>query len=375
MSQRSLATPGFVSYRALFSLASLRFVLVRVLVGLVVAELAVRILSPEVEFIQKSMFNQDPTVWFRMKPNYTGTMSKKEVPIATNSLGLRDREIGPRRPGVPRILVFGDSLMFGYGVAIEDTATRILEQILRERLGHEVEVVNAAVAGYSTLQAARSFALLANAVKPDIALLAFGVLNGGRMNVTFSEQNRRTARMTEGSAEHRVQQFIKGKIQWLRDTSQLSLLVKRRMAPRRELSGMDVHAVDVSPQDEAGLRLIEQSIKEFAQATAQHGVRSGVVIIPSHKQVDPKLWQEMLLKHNLPGALYAPDQPDKRLQDYARKEAIPVLDLRAPIAARALDGFYWDGDGEHWEPHGHRIVAEILADYLVQAGFLATGQH
>lgn len=375
MSARSPETPAALSYRALLSLANLRLFLVRILIGLVLAELAVRLLSPEVEFIQKSMFNQDPTVWFRMKPNYVGAMSKKAVPVSTNSWGLRDRELGARKPGVTRILVLGDSLMFGYGVEIEDTATRILEQILRQRLGRDVEVVNAAVAGYSTLQSARSFELLANEVQPDIALLTFGVLNGGRMNVTFSEQNRRTARQAKGSAEQRLEQFIKGKVQWLRDSSQLALLVKRRMAPRRELSGMEVHAIDVSPQDEAGLRLMEQSMKEFAQATARRGVRSGVIIIPSHKQVDPKLWQEILLKHNLPGALYAPERPDKRLEDYARREAIPVLDLRAPIAARPLDGFYWDGDGEHWEPHGHRIVAEILADYLVQGGFLETDRR
>lgn len=366
----SSTTLRVVRYRDLCTLRNFGKLLLQVVVGLVLAELAVRWLSPEVEFIQKSMFNQDPAVWFRMKPNYQGAMSKKAVPVSTNSWGLRDREFGPRKPGVPRILVLGDSLMFGYGVTIEDTATRILEEILRQRLGHDVEVVNGAVAGYSTLQSARSFSLLAADVQPDVVLLTFGVLNGGRMNVIFSEQNRTVARLESGSAAHRLNQFIKGKVQWLRDASQLSLLLKRRFAPRREFSGMDVHAIHVSEKDEEGLRLIEQSMMEFFQAASERQVRSAVIIIPSHKQVDPELWQELLLKHNLPGALYAPEHPDRRLEQYARKEGIPVLDLRKPISARPLDGFYWDGDGEHWEPHGHRIVAEILADFLMDGGLL-----
>jgi len=361
---------GVVSYRDLVTPRNLGKLVGHLVLGIVLAECAVRWLSPEVEFIQKSMFNQDATVWFRMKPNYTGAMSKKAVPVETNSWGLRDRELPARRPGVPRILVLGDSLMFGYGVAVEDTATRILETLLRQRLGRDVEVVNGAVAGYSTLQSARSFELLANDVQPDVALLTFGILNGGRMNVTFSEQNLRTSKVTEGSASHRVNQFIKGRVQWLRDSSQLSLLLKRRLAPRRVFSGMDVHAIHVSPQDEEGLRLIEKSMQEFMSATARRGVRAAVVIIPSHKQVDPALWQELLLKHNLPGAFYAPEHPDKRLEEFARRENIPVLDLLAPIAARPLEGFYWDGDGEHWEPHGHRVVAEILADFLINGGFL-----
>lgn len=363
--------PRIVDYRDLLTARTVGRIIAHALLALLLAELAIRWLSPEIEFIQKSMFNQDPTVWFRMKPNYVGAMSKKAVPMSTNSWGLRDRELGPKKPGVPRILVLGDSLMFGYGVRIEDTATRILEEILRQRLGHEVEVVNGAVAGYSTLQSARSYELLADDVKPDIVLFSFGTLSGGRTNLLFTEQTRRAAALAKSAGQHRVNAFIKGIVQWLRDNSQLSLLLKRRMAPRRELSGMDVHAIQRAPQDEEGLRLVEQSMKELSDSATRRGVRSAVIIIPSHKQVDPTLWQEILLKHNLPASLYSPDLPDKPLEDYARQQNIPVLDLRDPIAARPLEGFYWDGDGEHWEPHGHKVVAEILADFLLANGFLS----
>lgn len=76
------------------------------------------------------------------------------VEYRTNSLGYRDDEIPIEKPaGEYRILALGDSILFGEGVAFEDTATQRIEAELRRLLpSRSVQVINTAVAGYNFYQ-------------------------------------------------------------------------------------------------------------------------------------------------------------------------------------------------------------------------------
>lgn len=69
--------------------------------------------------------------------------------VTINSRGLRDREhaLAPA-PGVTRIVLLGDSFAWGWGVDDGKTFADVLEQ----RLGSAVEVLNLGVPGYSTDQ-------------------------------------------------------------------------------------------------------------------------------------------------------------------------------------------------------------------------------
>ena len=54
-------------------------------------------------------------------------------------------EFPPKRPGTFRIIVLGDSLTYGYGIAEEDTYPRVLEKLLSDSF--RVEVLNLGVSG------------------------------------------------------------------------------------------------------------------------------------------------------------------------------------------------------------------------------------
>src|SRR5205823_5831411 len=63
---------------------------------------------------------------FRLPPNQVGRAgftfdATKNVPYRTNSDGFRDREPGEKRPGVPRVVVLGDSYVFGWAVLEAET--------------------------------------------------------------------------------------------------------------------------------------------------------------------------------------------------------------------------------------------------------------
>ena len=63
------------------------------------------------------------------------------VEFQYNSLHFREREPGPRAPGVRRVAVLGDSFTEGQGVKEADTTVRGLERVLRSG-GGEWEVLN-----------------------------------------------------------------------------------------------------------------------------------------------------------------------------------------------------------------------------------------
>ena len=64
-----------------------------------------------------------------LKPGYKGVYYGH--PIEINSDGFRDYEYSLDKPeGVYRIALFGDSMCFGQGLALEDIYAKVLERIL-----------------------------------------------------------------------------------------------------------------------------------------------------------------------------------------------------------------------------------------------------
>jgi hypothetical protein len=64
--------------------------------------------------------------------------------LSTSSQRLRNAEVGPKPPGVVRIVALGDSVTHGWGVARNESYPAQLEIYLRAA-GHKVEVINAGV--------------------------------------------------------------------------------------------------------------------------------------------------------------------------------------------------------------------------------------
>ncbi len=82
----------------------------------------------------------------------------------SNSDGFHERETGPRRPGVTRVLVVGDSVVWGFGLSLEQTITRVAERAL----GAGWEVLNNAQSGYDIEQVAATAAIRGRALAPDL---------------------------------------------------------------------------------------------------------------------------------------------------------------------------------------------------------------
>jgi GDSL-like lipase/acylhydrolase family protein len=125
----------------------------------------------------RTLFEQGPSAElpYRLRPGVSLTLGGIDVRV--NAFGLRGPEVAAApAPGTVRVLVLGDSVVFGQGVAQEDTFPARLAARLGERWHVPVEALNAGAQGYDTVAEA---AFLAG---PGFALAPQGVVVGMSLN-------------------------------------------------------------------------------------------------------------------------------------------------------------------------------------------------
>ena len=117
----------------------------------------------------------DPLLGFAHVPNRSAFLMG--VPVSINSHGLRDREYSRSKPpGVYRIVMLGDSTTLGWGVTAEQTIAKILEAELNTIpvAGYRrVEVLNAGVGNYGTVQEVSHYVTYDRDFHPDLVILQY----------------------------------------------------------------------------------------------------------------------------------------------------------------------------------------------------------
>ncbi len=105
--------------------------------------------------------------------------------VRTNSDGLRTAYGRDREPGARRVMVFGDSTVFGWGVDDGGSVAEGMEEAL-DKLG-PTEVINAGQPGYSSWQAAALYLDLAEAYTPDAVVFFLPQHDRNRVPVSDRE--------------------------------------------------------------------------------------------------------------------------------------------------------------------------------------------
>jgi lysophospholipase L1-like esterase len=119
-----------------------------------------------------AMYRPAGDVGYELAPGYRGTGVCNE-PVRINAHGMRGGEIGPKPPGVKRVLVLGDSFVFGVGLTEEESFPSALARALRGATDADIEVLNAGVPGYNLFQEVRVLERRAAAFAPDAIVLGF----------------------------------------------------------------------------------------------------------------------------------------------------------------------------------------------------------
>ena len=117
----------------------------------------------------------DPNLSFTNLPGGHGFLMGQDVRISSQN--LRDREYSVAKPpGVYRIMLLGDSTTFGWGVAGNETAAKVLERELN--LAHvpgydRFEVMNTGVGNYDTVQEVTYYKTQGRDFHPDMVILVY----------------------------------------------------------------------------------------------------------------------------------------------------------------------------------------------------------
>jgi hypothetical protein len=120
----------------------------------------------------------DPDVGHEHRPGARARLMG--VDVAINEQKLRDREIGfERQTGRFRILMLGDSLVFGWGVPPEATIPKRLEDLLN-RAGIHAEVLNAGVGNYNTSMETAYYLAEGRRYHADLVLLGYFINDAER---------------------------------------------------------------------------------------------------------------------------------------------------------------------------------------------------
>lgn len=307
---------------------------------------------------QGPLYVGDPRLHHRMAPGWSGTfppeitarLGRGEIPIRTNSLGLRGPElIEPKPDDLFRIVVLGDSVAFGWGVREEDTFPSQLADLLQLlHPGQRFEVVNAGVSGYGTWQQARWLEEHALRLQPDLVVVQMH-LNDAADNLWGALSQGRPADQSS----------------WLVQHSALARLVHLTLLARR--GGGTGSGSCADDWSEPGRRVCWETtlahledIRNTAQAT---GAKVALMPVPMRWQVepgvvDPRAWVDASHYQDAVGR-------------YARRQGWLLVDpLPAFLQAAAGGQPSLFLDVGHPNEAGHRLLAQELYRSLNQAGLL-----
>ena len=309
----------------------------------VVAELVLRLAG----FGRLEVYDTDAELFWRLRPGQVCRTKVGGHPVHVNDQGYRGMPIAGRDAGVRRVIVFGDSATYGWGVRDDETYASQLGLRLADD-GVPVEVVNAGVNAYALFQEEIAFGRALATLQPDAAVFAFS-FNESWQNLQWLDD----------AGRRRVLRGVQWK-NWLRKSAifhfvgeiQLRFLYDRL---RGELTS-DLHGGRVRTDDErlGRYRATLAGIEDRARAA---GVPIAFLVLPTRGKSAPDAYQQAML-------------------DFARGRGIPVLDLTAG-PDMPPDEFFLPTDTVHPSAVGHADVARRL-EPLVR-GLLAhpspTAQH
>ena len=372
----------------------------------VLAELALRI--ARVPF-DAQLYGPNRELGWTLRPNATGLVST-ETPqlVRINSHGFRDQERSYDKPADTfRIAILGNSWTEALQVPLEKTYASVLQEQLNKELcfpKERVEVLNFAVAGYSTAQ---ELLLLRQEVwnyHPDLVLLAFYpardiannvrelnnavtperspyfVFRGDQLILDDSFRSLPALQPWQIRLQNLSYQFDE-RLRILQAVNAMQRFAKIRVAmaavkEHAEKSGVDnleyiIYSPPTLPAMQAAWNVTESLFLAMRDDARAHAAAFRIVVLATRPQVIPDLAKraELARKLGVADLSYA----DRRINEFGARAGIPVTTLSPALSSYAeaqqvyLNGFNAANRGAgHWNETGHRAAAEAIATDLCQ---------
>ena len=293
------------------------------------------------------------------------------VPVYINNVGLRGPDITLEKPpGVFRILGVGDSITFGYGVRVEDTFLRTLEQDLnRSAPSHpRFEVINAGVPATGLEYYTHFIENEAQSMHPDLIVVCMALND---IDPQLDPEPR------EGQVSSSFIRRVNGlllKHSQLYDVLYVqtkSLLYRLNVLHLKDNDGFGFLAIEPpSPAQDRARAMVNQYIGRIANFTRLNHERLAIVVFPVEPQLSEralKLYAQQLHLYFGPEVLVG--QPQRWIEQMGASYGIPVLDLLPALRAGDNGQLFLRNrsisfDPVHPSPAGHRLAGDAIDRFL-----------
>jgi len=338
-------------------------------VGLGLAEVGTRLLAPQV--LVRAYSLPDPELGFTMRPSalYHDTYFG-DYWVRTNSAGLRMDEEVDMSPSRRRVVVYGDSFVFGWGVNAEDSFFTLIKRTV-EAQDPTLQLLNAGVGAYSTGHVKKQ--LDRNLFAPIAAVYFFNpndVLDNASTDINYRVADHRF--LSNGTVEIEDRKvFAPWKrfllmytpYGWLNQHSHLFVLgkeaLKRGILWNRAVvteEGPSYTVTRVSA-DADQVALVELSLAHMRRVVAAaRGIPLLVVWIPSYYDMfnpDPELPEVRLLAAMREGLANLAGEP----ATFTFVDSVPLIRRGREWAARSNRMHQADG---HFSVKGNRWFAQLI---------------
>jgi lysophospholipase L1-like esterase len=336
-----------------------------------IAEVALRLIRPQVfPTIPAGLFTDDPAGFRELTPRFRGTISRAEfsAPVGISEFGVRGPGPRPRQPNTRRLLLMGDSQTFGFGVLDHETyAVRLQELLAAAYPESDIQVVNAGVPGYGTVDHILWLRKHGQEVDPDLVVVQFLSVNDFKINRGSAHVR---ALLDSGAAP-----AAGGALPKANQTTTLSgRIVGAIHSLKRKSHVMTLISESLSY---AGMRLgllggVEAMWGEDFTASDSAQTRSLIALLAAEAKAMgiPVVFLYTTGKAQVIAGDGSPLRSAAVMASAASDAGVPWIDMTAELRKRPdRQRLYFVRDG-HWTAAGHRAVAEVLVQRLPSLGLM-----
>lgn len=350
-------------------------------------EFFTRILLPQNVDSRMNIFRADPVIGYTYEPNAQTYEKGREYNVLyqINSLGLRDREYGPKDDGVLRILLIGDSMSASHGLPIEESLAPQLEKALQAeadaaRMPLTFEVINTASGGYSPYNYWKAYRRWAPIFHPDVVVVGlspddYDCSNEGARYLI--EDGATLAIYKDGQKPQSGGKVsIRTLRKWLSWNSEFYVLLRNFLyyndfvgrlsgwmsaKVETELGPMEPYVVPQLENMQRAWKKTYSYLEELRRETAVDGVMLVVISIPIKMEIDSTDYRQSLAASGLTEDRLDLGQVLHGTSAFCKHQDIPLLDPRPALRERHAEVpcyFVYDG---HWNAEGIRVAGNSLA--------------
>lgn len=307
----------------------------------------------------------DDELVYRLRPDVV--LTGKRTPyfvhpkIRTNAMGLRDREFAlPKPAGTFRVLSLGDSYAFGWGVALEETYAKRLEQALNaDEPGKPLEVVNAGVPSYESWRELKLLERIGPALQPDLVICQIADNDLGREGGRWKHADLHIPSWAVrfGRSSRLITVLTTLASSGLEGIRELRARAAGGDTVAKTPSALGTYMRELAEENDSSFSRNEPWTEDIVRNYERMNDRAHgaflCILLPNRYQISAEAYQESAFSI---------------LESRLSRRGVRAINLSSYLRARNAQPLCLADT--HPNPRGHQLIADTLSRYLQNAGLL-----